>query len=234
MEPAGAINLGSVARLCANFGVDELRLVNPSCNPNDLDAQKMAVKGKLYLNSPKKFKTLLEAIQDCDRVIATCGRLDHGEIPLEPAEQALAWLNKSPTSNPIAIVFGREDRGLTNQEIQLANKVITLNSSKSYPSLNLSHAVGIVLYELSKYRQIKPDLLSINSYIASSPKQLNDFILEAQALLLEVGFLLQHTANARMSKVKSLLHRAEVRHAEIALLRGMIRQIRWAINSKKS
>ena len=155
VEPAGAINLGSVARLCANFGVDELRLVNPSCNPNDLDAQKMAVKGKVFLSQPKKFRTLLEAIQDCDRVIATCGRLDHGEIPLEPTEQALTWLNQNPTSNPIAIVFGREDRGLTNQEIQLANKVITLKSSNSYPSLNLSHAVAIVLYEIKRKEKVK-------------------------------------------------------------------------------
>ena len=234
VEPAGAINLGSVARLCANFGVDELRLVNPSCNPNDNDAQKMAVKGKNFLNRPKKFKTLLEAIEDCDRVIATCGRLDYGEIHLDPSEQALTWFCQNPTSNPIAIVFGREDRGLTNQELQLANKVITLNSSKNYPSLNLSHAVAIVLHELSKYKNIQPKSLSINSYIPSSPKQLNDFILDAQELLIEIGFLLQHTANARMTKVKSLLKRAEIRSEEIALLRGMIRQIRWAINKNKS
>lgn len=233
VEPAGAINLGSIARLCANFDVDELRLVKPACRPNDPEAQKMAIKGKPFLENSKEFTSLIEALEDCRQVVATCGRIDHGNIPLETTDSALPWLLNSSVSGAIAIVFGREDRGLTNEELQLANKVITLNSSTNYPSLNLSHAVGIVLHELKKNELKRTKLLSNNSHIYASPKQLNDFILDAEQLLLDIGFLMRHTANARLSKIRIFLNRAEIRSGELALLRGVIRQIRWALDSKK-
>ena len=234
VEPRGPINLGSIARLCANFEVDELRLVGNSCDQDDPEAKKMALKGKSFLERIRKFKTLPEALSDCHRVIATCGRIDHGVIPLESTEEGLSWLMQNDHFKPIAIVFGRESRGLTNHELQLAHKVITINTSPRYPSLNLSHSVGIVLYEASKYKPDNRKSLSIDSHILSSPKQLNDLIIDAQEILLEIGFLFEHTAKARMSKVKAILNRAEIKSKEVALLRGMIRQIRWAINSHKS
>ena len=234
VETAGAINLGSVARLCANYEVDELRLVKPFCSSDDPEARRMAIKGEEFLEKAKIFPTLVDALADCHRVIATCGRINHGAIPLERTDKALPWLMESYGSAPIAIVFGRESRGLTNQELQLAHKAITLNSSAKYQSLNLSHAVGITLNEVSKYKRDKEKSLSINSHFPCSPKQMNDFLLDAQKLLIEIGFLFEHTANSRMSKVKSLLNRAEISPNEIALLRGVLRQIRWAIKSQKS
>ena len=234
VEPSGEINLGSIARLCANFDVDELRLVKPSCNPNNLESRKMAIKGKIFLEKSKQYLSLLDAISDCDKVIATCGRIDHGEIPLEPPEKAFSWLMEDYSSNPIAIVFGREDRGLSNAELQLANKVITLNSDSSYPSLNISHAVGIILHELSKFNKPQNNSLNIASHIPASPKVLNDFLIDAEELLLDVKFLLKHTAKARMQKVRLLLNRAEIRSEEVSLLRGMLRQIRWWMNTTKS
>ena len=79
---------------------------------------------------------------DCRRVVASCGRLDHGSIPLHAPEDALGWLLSSrddPNDDqPIAVVFGREDRGLSNDELRLCQRVLTLHSAGSYPSLNLS------------------------------------------------------------------------------------------------
>ena len=238
VEPEGTINIGSVARLCANFNVDELRLVAPSCDHKDLNARRMALKGIHFLEGAKIFNSLLDALVDCERIIATCGRIDHDTkaIPLESTENGLKWLISSSNEKPIAIVFGRESRGLTNTELHLAHKVITLKSSVNYPSINLSHAVGIVLNELNNYRinTSKQKLLSIESSSPSNPKDLNDLIIDSQELLIEIGFLLNHTANARMLKVRTLLNRFGVTAKEIAMLRGMIRQIRWAINSEKS
>ncbi len=234
VEPSGAINLGSIARLCANYEIAELRIVGNSCDPDHPEARKMAIKGKEFLEKSQKFDTLVEALADCHRVIATCGRIHHGTIPIETTEKALPWFMETISTKPIAIIFGRESRGLTNYELQLAHKVITLNSSANYPSLNLSHAVGIVLHEVYQYKNKAKKVLSINSHTLSSPKQLNDLILDAKELLLGIGFLFEHTANARMSKVKSLLNRAEIRPEEVALIRGMLRQIRWALSSNKS
>ena len=65
----------------------------------------------------------------------------------------MQWLKAEKSSKPIAVVFGREDRGLTNLELQMAQKVICLNTSVEYPSLNISHAVAIVLHDLNSYRK---------------------------------------------------------------------------------
>ena len=132
------------------------------------------------------------------------------------------------------MIFGREDRGLSNQELLLANKVISLNNKSHYPSINLSHAVAIVLHELSN--NLTKDIAweGNNSDQIAPPKDVNDFVEDAEALLLEIGFLYQHTAKSRMSKIRSLLQRAEIKAEEVSLLRGVLRQMRWAIANKNS
>ncbi len=236
VEPSGTLNLGSVARLCENFGIQELRLVEPRCNPVDTEAIKMAVRGAKLLETASQFSCLIDAIADCSRVIATCGRIDHGEIPLHQSEDALKWLLESCSSSPVALVFGREDRGLTNQELLLAQKVITLQTQPSYPSLNLSHAVAIVLHELQRCKQnvSKKGFEKAKKNDPASPTQINDCLIDAQNLLLEIGFLQKHTAESRMNKFKGLLQRAQVRPEEVSLIRGVLRQMRWAIKSCNS
>ena len=76
VEPNGPINVGSIARLCSNFGVNELRIVSPQCNVFSLEVRKMALKGKKYLDNCKIFSSLEQAISDCDLVIASSGRID--------------------------------------------------------------------------------------------------------------------------------------------------------------
>tara|TARA_Y100001968_G_scaffold316077_1_gene343448 strand:+ start:14354 stop:15094 length:741 start_codon:yes stop_codon:yes gene_type:complete len=231
VEPKGSINLGSVARLCENFGVSELRLVSPRCDPSSPEARRMASKGLKILEKANQYSSLLEAIEDCPIVIATCGRKDHGEIPLQKSNETFSWLIQTKKETPIAIVFGREDRGLTNQELLMANKAMTIETSDRYPSLNLSHAVAIVLHELNNYflKGSKKKLINVSN--PASAKQLNDFSDDAERLLLEIGFLLRHTASSRMKKLKAILIRAEAKPEEVSLIRGILHQVRWAINN---
>ena len=238
VEPAGPINLGSVARLCANFEVRELRLVNPVCDPLDPEACRMAVHGLELLRTARSCTSLLEAVADCRRVVASCGRLDHGSIPLHAPEEALVWLLSGQEDlsddQPIAVVFGREDRGLSNDELRLCQRVLTLHSAGSYPSLNLSHAVAVVLHDLARLQSLpvhdddpepEPD--------PAPPRQLDHCLEDVSDLLLDVGFLLPHTAAARMNKVRDLLQRASIQAGEVALIRGMVRQIRWALTTRR-
>ena len=76
VEPNGPLNVGSVARLCSNFEVDELRIVSPKCDIFSLEAKKMALKGQKFLKHCKIFDDLQKAISDCDLVLASCGRID--------------------------------------------------------------------------------------------------------------------------------------------------------------
>ena len=232
VEPAGPLNIGSVARLCANFGIEDLRLVAPRCDPGDLDAKRMAVHGGQILGSARHFPTLFDALTDCQRVVASCGRIDHGEIPLQAPEQVMPWVQQGlESAAQVALVFGREDRGLSNEELLLSQRVVRLHSTDAYPSLNLSHAVAVMLHELERVRRQPSGQLNSapQEDETAEPTQLIDCLKDAEDLLLEAGFLLQHTARARMAKVKGLLQRALVRPEELAMLRGMVRQLRWAI-----
>ncbi len=240
VEPAGPLNIGSVARLCANFEVAELRLVNPQADPLDDDSRRMAVHGADHLHQASHYDCLVDAVSDCRRVVGTCGRLDHGDIPLSHPEAALRWLGtpglraeNGDDRHTVALVFGREDRGLSNDELRVCQKVVTLHSGSHYPSLNLSHAVAVLLHDYARIHQLDRPAISASEDPAPA-SQLSDLIADASDLLLEVGFLLEHTAAARMGKVQDLLQRARIRSPEVALLRGMIRQLRWAVHRDRS
>ena len=106
VEPLGELNVGSVARLCKNFEISKLKLVAPRCDPLGKTAMQMALRGKELLEKAKHYPKLLDAISGCERVVATCGRIDHGEIPLHSSDSSLDWLLKGHIEEPVAIVFG--------------------------------------------------------------------------------------------------------------------------------
>ena len=230
VEPAGPLNVGSVARLCANFDIADLRLVAPRCDHRGAEARLMAVHAEAVLERAQVFPHLEAALADCTRVVATSGRIEPEGLPLSGPAEALAWLQpvlETPAAQG-ALVFGREDRGLTNQELLQAGRVLRLHSGAAYASLNLSHAVAICLHGLQQPQPSAPTAANTASDEPSPRGALEAALADAEALLLEVGFLHPHTAAARMAKLRALLQRAQVREPEVALLRGMVRQLRWA------
>mgnify|MGYP001258812478 CR=1 FL=1 len=233
VEPSGPINVGSIARLCSNFEVNELRIVSPRCDVFSLEAKKMALKGQSYIDNCKIFNNIEKAILDCDLVLGSCGRNEvSNDKDFESPEELSKWILSFRNIKSLAILFGREDRGLTNNELLLANKIFNIATSNNYPSLNLSHAVSIVLYELNKSleKKLNKDLKVFN--LASS-KQINDSFLEIEEMLLSVGYLLKHTSRAKISKFKKFILRANTSMHEINVLRGIVHQINWFLNNSK-
>ena len=233
VEPNGPLNVGSVARLCSNFEVEELRIVSPKCDIFSLEAKKMALKGQKYLDQCKNFDNLENAIFDCDLVIASCGRVDVSKNTFfESSEDIFSWVFSLGKIKNLAIVFGREDRGLTNDELLLANKTFNIPTSNKNPSLNLSHAVSIVLYELNKSSR-KNHNMELQLLNLASSKQIHDSFVEIEEMLLEVGYLLKHTSSAKISKFKKYILRANTSIHEINVLRGIVHQINWFLNNSK-
>jgi tRNA/rRNA methyltransferase len=226
VEPSGPLNVGSVARLCANFDVGELRLVAPRCDHLGEEARRMAVRGGWLLEQARLFPSLSAALADCCRVVATSGRRAGEPLPLLAPEPALRWLAQA--NGPCALVFGREDRGLSNDELLQAGQLLTLGSGDAYASLNLSHAVALVLHSWHQGYSVGscPEVAALLE--PSNRQGLEAMLGDAEALLLDVGFLHPHTAHARMAKLRGLLQRAQISSEEVALVRGMVRQLRWA------
>ena len=234
VEPNGPLNVGSIARLCSNFGVNELRIVSPQCDVFSLEVRKMALKGQSYIDNCKIFNTIPEAIFDCDLVLATCGRIDlSNDIECESPEEISNWISSFVEINNLGILFGREDRGLSNNELLFAHKIFNIKTSQNYPSLNLSHAVSIILYELNKSstNNLKKDLKVFN--LASS-KQIYESFNEIEEILIKTGYLLEHTAFSKISKFKKFILKAKTSNHEINVLRGIVHQINWFLNNSKS
>ncbi len=251
VEPAGPLNVGSVARVMKNLGLRQLVLVNPKCNPVGGAARLMAVRGIDLLQAAQVVPSLAEALQACRRVVATTGR-DRTALstPLEPPRRVLPWL-VPPIGGSAAIVFGREDSGLSNDELNLAQRWLHIPSSDDYASLNLAQAVAICCYELSLAAsdeerprspsatlEAEPPSLPAASPAASlseplAPRQqLEQYFADLQDLLLHTGYLQPHTAHSRMEKLRQLVNRAYPTESEMAMLRGMVRQGRWALHQR--
>ena len=233
VEPNGPINVGSIARLCSNFEVNELRIVSPKCDIFSLEAKKMALKGQRYIDNCKIFNNIEKAIFDCDLVLATSGRIDLSkDSSFESPEDISNWIASFDQINNLAVLFGREDRGLSNSELLFAQKIFNIKTSKKYPSLNLSHAVSIILYELNKCKtkNVKKDLKVFN--LASS-KQINESFLELEEMLIKTGYLLKHTSYAKISKFKKYILKSQISSHEINIIRGIVHQINWFINNLK-
>ena len=225
------MNVGSIARLCSNFEVNELRIVSPKCDIFSLEAKKMALKGQKYIDTCKVFNSIEKAIFDCDLVLATCGRIDlSNDIECESPEDISKWISSFVEINNLGILFGREDRGLTNNELLFAHKIFNIKTSQNYPSLNLSHAVSIILYELNKSStsNIKRDLQVFN--LASS-KQIYESFNEIEDMLIRTGYLLEHTAFPKISKFKKFILKAKTSSYELNILRGIVHQINWFLNN---
>jgi len=226
VEPAGEWNVGAVARVMKNFGSRELFLVQPRCDWLGEKARQMAVHAAEILIQAQVVPDLATALAGCHRAVGTLGRTPPGE----PLKQVLPWLLAD--TQPVALVFGSEDRGLTWAELQLTQRRVTLPTSPDYYSLNLAQAVGICLYEIYQYQQQYPQPNPASAGHSVPLELIEDYLRDLEDLLLSVGYLYPHTRKRRMAKIRQLLHRAAPSAAELALLRGMIRQIRWAMGRK--
>ncbi len=233
VEPNGPMNVGSIARLCSNFDINELRIVSPKCDIFSLEAKKMALKGQRYIDNCKIFNSIEQAIFDFDLVLATCGRIDlSNDIECQSPEEISKWISSFLEINNIGILFGREDRGLSNNELLYAHKILNIETSQNYTSLNLSHAVSIVLYELTKTstNNLEKDL---QLFDLASSKQIYESFNEIEEMLIKTGYLLEHTANSKISKFKKFILKAKTSSYEINVLRGIVHQINWFLTNSK-
>ncbi|NEQ98732.1 MAG: RNA methyltransferase [Cyanothece sp. SIO2G6] len=306
VEPAGGLNVGAIARVMKNMGLSQLVVVNPKCDLLGTDARQMAVHALDVLAAATIVTTIPEALNGCQRVVATSARSRDLAIPVDPPDLGLQWLleplltrtsleadfadfEHTSSASPIdgAMVFGPEDRGLSNAELIHAQRLVMIPSSPAYASLNLAQAVAICCYEV--YRLVGAQRLHLHLHLpgesqedspgapqiarqtekgaiapptppALSPQPsssvdsptpipsrphspdaspasidaLEGFYQQLETVLLDIGYLYPHTAQRRMEKFRLLFNRSQLTPNEVAMLRGILRQITWAARSPQA
>ena len=172
-------NLGAVCRSLLNHGFDSLRLVQPQCHPDDVEARNRAKHAGRVLDACQIYSTFEEAISDCSLVVGTSGKREIGDktqkrhfmYPWEFVDRV------STTQQSVALVFGEEGMGLSTEDLLRCDYLVTLPTWEGYPITNLSHAVHTLTYELHRQRVLDgqgrdaalPDIVPIERSI--SPEQ---------------------------------------------------------------
>ena len=225
VEPQHPGNVGMVCRAMKNMGITRLRVVK-GCRIDHPDAVKFSVSARELLGTAEHFESLAEALADTELSIATTRR--HGKYRQEvmTAGEAAERLLPLLATKRAALVFGREDSGLTTEEVSLCRWNATIPTGDEYGSLNLSQAVLIFCYELFS-RTGTFTLDEEARGLASSGEQEICFG-QMEEVLMKIGFLNPQNPAHIMRSLRRIFARAELDSREVAILRGMMTQVDWA------
>ena len=228
MRTKYAGNLGAVARVMANFGITDLRLVTPDADPRSSEARALASHGELVLEGARTFPTMVEAVTDCVWVAATSARLGglYRKQNMLPCHQGMQQAAQMAASGHIALVFGPEDHGLTNEEVSLCHHLIHIPAHPDYDVLNLAQAAGICLYEWFQATQIEPVFESQQMVTMEELHRTLDHLVEA---LKAVHFIWGVKGPSVAHAIRHLLLRSRPDALENKLLHGLARQLLWYV-----
>ena len=225
MGPLYGGNVGSVCRAMANMGLSELTLVSPAETLNYAEARMMAVAADAILENRRVVATLDEAVGDCGLVMGTTVRpglyRQHVKTPREWAPAVL----ESASANTVALVFGRENSGLTNEELAVCTNLIQIPSSLEYPSLNLAQAVMVCCYELFVASGTFEPTLEKSP---ECPTKTREHMFKMwREMLLEIGFMNDQQADHMMLGIRRIFSRTPLTTDDVNILMGVARQMEW-------
>lgn len=225
VSPLYGGNIGSVCRAMRNMGLSQLAIAGPRPDYDGDEIRRMAMHSADLYDRRREFPGLEAAVADCGLVAGTTARAglyrEHVRTPREWAPGIL----RAAADGPAALVFGPEDRGLSNEEIRPCSKLIRIPSSDLHPSLNLSQAVLICAYELFvAAAQFEPP--AERSPEASGAVRERMFAMWRDALL-RIGFMKEDKADHMMLGLRRALGRGPLTDADARILMGMARQTLW-------
>lgn len=216
-------NIGAAARALKTMGLQQLVLVEPKDFPAD-EAVWRAAGGKDVLENATVVSSLDEAIADCTLVYATSARQRYIPWPLKPAREAAVDMvdHAKQDAAAVAVVFGREDRGLTNEELQRCNAHLTIPGNDEYSVLNIAAAVQVVAYELQVASHIvaQDEEWDVPAASLVAVEQLYEHLLE---VMERVGFYRPQYPKQMPTRIKRLLMRQRLDEMEVNMLRGFLK-----------
>lgn len=228
VRPLYGGNIGSVCRAMKNMGISSLRLVAPNVTVEYREAEKMSLSAIDILESRVEFAGLAAAVEDCAQVAGTTNRQGlYRAHSYTPREWAPVFL-QSAESNPVALVFGPEDHGLTNDELALCSQIIRIPSSPLYTSLNLSHAVMVCCYEIFLATgHFQPT----GEHHPEAPSKMRERMYDMwDGMLRDIGFYDDEKSDHMMMAMRRIFSRGKLSVADVNILMGVARQTKWKID----
>ncbi|GEM47039.1 RNA methyltransferase [Deinococcus cellulosilyticus] len=231
VSPKTPGNIGSAARAMKNMGAADLRIVAPRCNVLDSEALAFSVHAEDLIRQAPIVDTLEEAISDLDFVMGTTARQrDDLPEPIFPSEVKTLL----SSYQKVGIVFGREESGLTTEELARCQSILRIPTS-DYASLNLAQAVLLCCYELMQADRSSgaPVTQPAEATEIAPREQMERFYEQLEDFLLKVQYTDKPRVKHKMRQMRKVFDQARMNEEQIRMLRGLWAQALWAAKTKK-
>ncbi len=229
VEPEGEENVGFVARAMKNMGVENLVIINPRCNYLSKNALFYSVHANDILKKARLYENLESALKEADISVAITRRTGQWRIRDFVLEDFSKYI-KDYENKKVYLVFGREKFGLTNEEIRKCDLICSIPSSEKFPSLNLSHAVIVVLYDI--YRETLQKKLKTKDNPADR-KNFDSMLKTIISTLDELDFFKNVPSWRLENYIKKILLRSKLKNYDCMVIEHLFARIRGQIKQYK-
>lgn len=226
VEPQLAGNVGAAARAMKNLGFRRLVLVRPHCDPWDEQAQRMARDARDLLHDSQACAGLDEALAGAATVVGTTRRRGKHRRPHWRLDRVRSELAALVRAGEVAVVFGREAYGLSDEELDRCTHLVYFPASAAYGSFNLAQSVLLVAYELRLALEAPPAEAEVLGPLATHEDR-ERMIEHLERALWAIGFLSRDSAEPMMRRLRRMLGKARLTTSEVQILHGIARQTLW-------
>lgn len=237
VEPRYGGNVGAAARVLKNFGFGRLALVDPREGADHEEAIRLAVDAADVLSAATTHPTLDAALGGAAAVIGTSRRMGKQRQPHYALDALMPAIAGLAARGEVAIVFGREDYGLSDADLDLCTHLVYVPTSEAYPALNVAQTVAIVAYEISRALGVEhpapADAEDIEELSLADHASREAMYAHLDEALYAIGFLKDGQVEGMMRRLRRMLGRATLTEGDVQVVRGIARQILWLAREAK-
>ena len=231
VRPASEGNVGAAARAMLNMGLRDLWLVDPRLDRYD-PIRWMAHGAEEVVESIRSVATLAEAVADTTVVMATTGRKRRWRSwPIKDPTEAAGVLLESASTSRVAVVFGPEDKGLSNEDLSTCTHMARIPTDAAQTSLNLAQAVLLMAWEIRRHVLADLHPLPARTRVPATADQVDGTIDQLTQVLYRVGYFLGRNELQVRTTARQVLSRTTLTRDEIGFLRGALRKLEWGLEN---
>ncbi len=234
VNPSHPGNIGAAARAMKTMGLKQLCLVEPDDFPSGT-ATALASGADDILAQARVVSSLEEAVSDCQFVVGTSARVRGVSLPLVDPRSCAKTILEESSRGSVGLVFGREDKGLTNEQLRLCHLQVHIPTNPDFSSLNLGAAVQVMCYELRMSGLLASgdiELPQVRSHDLATVEDMERFYSHLHETLIEIGFLDHSSHEKIMAKLRRLYGRVRPDRVELSILRGVLSETQRCLDKR--